>query len=238
MFAVLPLALLAGVLSVLSPCVLPILPIVASSARSAGRWAPAALAAGLATAFALGGSLLAAASVSLGFDAEIARPIAGVALAAVGAVLVVPPLARAFERLLRPLADRANVAAAAAGGGVGGQFTLGALLGAAWSPCVGPTLGAASLLAAQGRDLFQAGLTMLVFGLGAALPLAAMGYGARRWMIGTRQGFAAAGKGARLVMGWATLAVGLMVLTGLDKRIEAVLVGLSPDWLTVLTTRY
>ena len=81
-------------------------------------------------------------------------------------------------------------------------------------------------------------MPMLVFGLGAALPLAAMGYGARRWMTGTRPGLAAAGKGARLVMGWATLAIGLMVLTGLDKRIEAVLVGLSPDWLTALTTRY
>jgi cytochrome c-type biogenesis protein len=46
---------------------------------------------------------------------------------------------------------------------------------AVWSPCVGPTLGAASLLAAQGRDLPQVGLTMLVFGIGAALPLLAIG---------------------------------------------------------------
>lgn len=237
MEAVLPLAVVAGLLSILSPCVLPILPIVASAARGAGRWGPAALAAGLAAAFALAGSVLAAASVSLGFDAELARPVAGVALTLVGAVLVVPPLARAFERLTQPLADRANAAAARTGEGVGGQFGLGALLGVAWSPCVGPTLGAASLLAAQGRNLGEAGLTMLAFGLGAAAPLAAMGYGARRWSLAGRKGMAAAAKSGKLVLGWTTLGVGLLVLTGLDKVLEAALVRLSPDWLTALTTR-
>ena len=60
-------------------------------------------------------------------------------------------------------------------GGPAGQFGVGVLLGAVWSPCVGPTLGAASLLAAQGRDLGQVALTMFVFGLGAALPLLALG---------------------------------------------------------------
>lgn len=55
--------------------------------------------------------------------------------------------------------------------GVLGQFGVGVLLGAVWSPCVGPTLGAASLLASQGRDLGVVALTMLLFGFGAALPL-------------------------------------------------------------------
>jgi cytochrome c biogenesis protein CcdA len=237
MTTVLSLAVLAGLLSVLSPCVLPILPIVAGAARGAGPWGPAALAAGLAAAFALAGSLLAAVSHSLGFDAEAARPIAGATLTLIGAVIVVPPLARVFERLAQPLADRANAMAARTGEGVLGQFGLGALLGVAWSPCVGPTLGAASLLAAQGRNLGEASLTMLAFGLGAALPLAAMGYGARRWAVAGRKGMAVAGKGGKLVLGWALLGVGLLVLTGLDKVIESIIVGLSPAWLTALTTR-
>jgi cytochrome c-type biogenesis protein len=53
------------------------------------------------------------------------------------------------------------------------------LLGAVWSPCVGPTLGAASLLASQGHDLLQVALTMAVFGIGAALPLILLGVVAR-----------------------------------------------------------
>src|SRR6266496_888132 len=59
--------------------------------------------------------------------------------------------------------------------GLGGQFLLGVLLGAIWSPCVGPTLGAASMMAAQGRDLVQVSATMLMFGAGVTLPLLALG---------------------------------------------------------------
>ena len=80
-------------------------------------------------------------------------------------------------------------------GGLGGQFAVGLLLGAVWSPCVGPTLGAASLLAAQGRDLGQVALTMFVFGLGAALPLLALGLASREVMMRWRHRLAAAGHG-------------------------------------------
>ena len=59
--------------------------------------------------------------------------------------------------------------------GLAGQFAVGLLLGAVWSPCVGPTLGAASLLASQGKDLPQVALTMVVFGIGAAVPLILLG---------------------------------------------------------------
>ena len=67
------------------------------------------------------------------------------------------------------------ILAAPHGAGSTGQVSVGLLLGAVWSPCVGPTLGAASILAAQGRDLGVVGATMLSFGLGAGLPLAALG---------------------------------------------------------------
>ena len=59
--------------------------------------------------------------------------------------------------------------------GFKGQLGVGALLGMAWSPCVGPTLGAASLLASQAKDLPQVAATMLLFGLGAASPLLVIG---------------------------------------------------------------
>ena len=69
--------------------------------------------------------------------------------------------------------------------GLGGQFALGVLLGAIWIPCVGPTLGAASLLAAQADSLVQVTLTMVVFALGAVLPLMLVGLVSRRlWCAG------------------------------------------------------
>lgn len=119
-----------------------------------------------------------------------------------------------------------------------GQFGLGLLLGAVWSPCVGPTLGAASLLAAKGENLGAVALTMFGFGIGAALPLMALGLLSREAMMRTRGRLVEAGKGGKMLLGLLLVAIGLLVATGLDKRLETVLVDASPAWLTELTTRY
>ena len=85
--------------------------------------------------------------------------------------------------------------------GLGGQFAVGLLLGAVWSPCVGPTLGAASVLAAQGKDLGAVAVTMLVFGLGAALPLVLLGLVSREAMMRWRDRMLAAGQRGKIAMG-------------------------------------
>ena len=125
-----------------------------------------------------------------------------------------------------------------AGSGPLGQFGVGALLGAVWSPCVGPTLGAASLLAAQGENLGQVAFTMLAFGIGAAMPLLILGMLSRELLLGWRSRMMNAGKSLKTGLGVLLMAAGLLIILGLDKQVEAKLVDLSPAWLTALTTRY
>ncbi len=79
---------------------------------------------------------------------------------------------------------------------------------------------------------------MLAFGIGAGLPLAALGALSRERLLGLRERMMAAGQGARTALGLVVVAVALLVLTGWDKLIEARLVELSPAWLTALTTRF
>jgi cytochrome c-type biogenesis protein len=122
--------------------------------------------------------------------------------------------------------------------GLSGQFALGLLLGAVWSPCVGPTLGAASVLAAKGENLGQVALTMLVFGIGAGLPLALLGSLSREALMKWRNKMLAAGSKGKMIFGAVLLVAGTLVLSGLDKRVESFLVDASPEWLTVLTTRF
>ena len=107
-----------------------------------------------------------------------------------------------------------------------------------WSPCVGPTLGAASVLAARAENLTWVALTMLAFGIGAALPLLAIGLMSRQTLARWRSRMLAAGQGGKALMGALLVTVGILILTGLDKRIEAILVAASPAWLTELTTRF
>lgn len=239
MIGTIALAGLAGVLSTLSPCVLPLVPIVLGAAVSEHRYGPVALAAGLASSFTAIGLFVATVGFAIGLDAGVFRLAAAVLLGAMGMVLVVPALQ---SRLAVAAGPVGNWAEQHFGGfsttGLGGQFAVGLLLGAVWSPCVGPTLGAASVLAAQGENLAQVSFTMLAFGIGAGLPLAALGALSRERLMRVRNRLIAAGQGAKAVLGAVLIGVALLIVTGWDKRLETWLVEVSPEWLTLLTTRF
>ena len=232
-------AFLAGLLSVLSPCVLPLLPLVLGAAVAEHRLGPVALAAGLALSFVAIGLFIATIGFAIGLDGDRFRAIAAVLLVAIGLVLLVPAAQNRFAVASGPLS---NWAEGKFGGvstaGLAGQFAVGLLLGAVWSPCVGPTLGAASLLAAQGRNLGGVAVTMLVFGLGAALPLVALGMVSREVLIRWRARMMDVGKGLKLTLGVILIVTGALILSGYDRALETSLVDASPDWLTALTTRF
>jgi cytochrome c biogenesis protein CcdA len=239
MIATLGLAFLAGVLSVLSPCVLPLLPIVLGTAASEHRLGPVALAVGLGLSFVTIGLFVATIGFAAGLDTDLFRAISAALLIAVGLVLLVPKLQAQFALATSPVGNWVDERLGGfATSGLWGQFGLGLLLGAVWSPCVGPTLGAASILAAKGENLGQVALTMFAFGLGAALPLMLLGLLSREAMMRWRGRLMEAGKGGKTLLGLLLVAIGLFVATGLDKRLETMLVDASPEWLTNLTTRY
>jgi cytochrome c biogenesis protein CcdA len=217
--------------------VLPLLPIVLASAASEHRLAPAALAAGLALSFTAIGLFVATLGFAIGLDETVFRTIAAILLAAIGFVLALPALQEKITAAAGPFSNwvfsrfgRFDAS------GIPGRFGTGLLLGAVWSPCVGPTLGAASVLASQGQQLGEVALIMLVFGLGAALPLLLLGLLSRETMLRLRGKLATAGQGLRLSMGILLIVLGGAILTGFDKQAEAWLVEISPDWLTRLTT--
>ena len=171
MIATLGLSFLAGVLSILSPCVLPLLPIILGTAQSEHQLGPVALAAGLALSFTTIGLFVATIGFAIGLDTDVFRAISAFFLIAIGIVLLVPRLQQQFAVAAGPVGswvdERFGGFSATS---LWGQFGLGVLLGAVWAPCVGPTLGAASILAAKGEDLGQVALTMLVFGPLTCLP--------------------------------------------------------------------
>jgi cytochrome c-type biogenesis protein len=231
------LAFAAGTLSILSPCTLPIIPIVLGAAATDGKGGPFALAAGLAMSFVTIGLFVAVLGHEVGLDEDVFRNLAAVLMLAVGLVLALPRLQTQLAAVSGPIANWADHRFGTYRERRLPQFGMGLLLGAVWSPCVGPTLGAASLLAAQGRDLLQVGIIMLAFGLGAALPLLALGIASREALARWRGKLLSAGSSLKASLGILFVAIGLLVLTGLDRSIETVLVNASPQWLTNLTTR-
>ncbi len=225
----LALSFLAGLLTILSPCVLPLAPIVIAASRAKGFAGPLALAGGLALTFGLVGGALASAGIEAG-DSGALRAISAVLLIFAGAALLSPALQARLERALAPLARAAGALERRLPAGLIGQFGLGAVLAMAWAPCAGPTLGAAFALAASGGSRGFAMLSMGVFALGAASALLAAGFGLGR-LAGLRARTRMAAAAGRWIFGATLAAVGVGILTGLDHRLEAWALAVTPDWL-------
>ncbi|WP_374545087.1 cytochrome c biogenesis protein CcdA [Rhodoblastus sp.] len=230
----LPLSFAAGVLTILSPCVLPLVPVVIAGARAQDPRAPLALAAGLAATFGVVGGLLASLGVDFG-EAPFLRPFAAIIIVLVGLALLAPAVGHRLEAALAPLQRFGDVLQTRLPqSGLAGQAAAGALLALVWAPCAGPTLAAALALAARGGSLAFAMLSMGVFALGAAGALLALGYGVGR-LAGAHRGAAlATGAAARSALGAAFCLVGLAILTGVDHALESLAVAYMPDWLNRL----
>jgi len=233
------LGLVAGALSTLSPCVLPLVPVLVAAAVNAHRWGAMALGIGLALSFTIVGIFLATLGASLGLDPETFRTAGAAILALFGVILLVPKLQDLFAQATSTLSNSGNrLLARMTVDGLTGQFWVGTLLGIVWSPCVGPTLGAATTLASQGKNLWQIGLLMLIFGIGAAAPLVLLGSLTRARMMKVRGRLLSVGKYGKQVFGLVMLTLGALIATGVDKSLEAWILDRTPDWLTAVTTKF
>ena len=230
------LAYLAGLLTLINPCVLPVLPIVLASSLQQDRRAPLVLAAGMSLSFVALGLALTAAGPALGVGPDEAARVAAFVMVAFGLVMLLPSLSGTFALATAGLAVRADAAmGTAAPSGLTGQMLGGLLLGALWSPCIGPTLGAAISLAAQGQDLSRAAAVMTAFALGVSTLIIGLAYGARSALQRRQALLRRIAARSRPVMGAVFAAVGLALLFRLDQPAQVWLLDHMPPWLVDLS---
>jgi cytochrome c biogenesis protein CcdA len=226
----------AGALGTLSPCVLPLLPLVVAGALERHRLGPLMLAVGLAgSATAVG---LAVAMLGFALDRDLLRLVAGVLLILVGAVLLLARFDLVVARATTPLAARAGRLLERLGPqGLAGQLVVGALLGVLWTPCGGPTLGGAIGLAAQRRSLGAATAIMAAYSVGAVLPVLALAYGSRQ-LLARPDRLARLMRVGKPVVGAVLVLLGVLGVTGGDQLLEARLLDVMPAWVVDVTTRF
>jgi cytochrome c biogenesis protein CcdA len=231
------LAFAAGMLAILSPCVLPLAPIVIAGARANDPRGPLLLALGLAVTFGVAGGALASLGVELG-TANTVRMVSAAIMVAIGIAMLLPAVSTKAELWLSPLASTADrLAAHLPKAGLLAQAGMGAVLALAWAPCAGPALGAAFALAASRGSLPMAMITMTVFALGATLSLLAAGYGLGHLAKRGRGIATRAATAGRAIFGVIVALVGTLILTGADHALETAFVQAMPGWLLVFTTR-
>ena len=191
----------------------------------------------MALSFAIIGTMLASIGASIGLNQNSFRLVAAVIMVLIGLVLISKTLQERFAVAGSGISSIGNnLLAKVSIGGIQGQFVVGLLLGLVWSPCVGPTLGAAVTIASQGTDLVKVAMMMAIFGLGAGLPIAILGLLSRQAMLKAKLRLQGAGGVGKTVLGIFLIIVSLSILSGQDKKIEEFLTNHSPQWLTDLTT--
>ena len=235
----LALAVAAGGLTTLSPCVFPMLPLVVGGAVQTHRAAPLAMGAGMVSSFAALGVLMGTLGSAIGLDGDLLRTTGAVLLIALGFAMWSPGFHTRFARWVAPLATAANSASQRVDAhSLSGAFLLGGLLGMVWSPCSGPLLASALTLVASEGGALRGALILGLFGLGAALPLVAVAYASRAGFQRLRDRLLARIDALRHGFAGFLVLVGLAILMGWDKRLEAAVLNGLPDAWIDLSTRF
>ena len=229
-------AYLAGMLTLINPCILPLLPIVLLSALNAGRLGPIALASGLSVSFVAAGVLITAFGSSVGLTQDMLASAGAVLMVIFGAILLTPAISGRFEVALAGVASGADRQMESFdSSGLRGQFVGGLLLGAVWSPCIGPTLGGAIALASQGQELGYATLIMTAFALGVSTLVVGLGLGARETLRKRTQALRGLAERSKPILGVAFVVIGLLLFFNFHHIVEAWFLDIIPIWLQDLS---
>lgn len=226
----------AGLLTLINPCVLPVLPIVLATSLNASRHGPLAVAAGLSLSFVILGVTVTAFGHAVGLSVDDISRAGALVMIVFGIVLLVPRASSAFQTATAGVATRADSQLDTVDRAtLRGQFIGGLLLGAVWSPCVGPTLGGAISLASQGENLGFASAIMVAFAFGVSTIVLALGYGARSALQRRQAAMHKIAKASRPIMGIVFIAVGAMLFFQLHHYAEGWLLDHMPAWLVDLS---
>ncbi|WP_039018391.1 cytochrome c biogenesis CcdA family protein [Halocynthiibacter namhaensis] len=226
----------AGLLTLINPCVLPVLPIVLAGGLQNHRHAPAVIALGMSLSFVILGLGVAALGFTLGIRADDIARYAAIAMILFGVIMLVPRFGTFFTGATAGVAARADGQIdSVQNDGLRGQFLGGALLGAVWSPCIGPTLGGAVALASQGESLLRAGFIMVFFALGVSTLILLLGYGARAALMRRQAMLRRIATVSKPLMGIVFILVGTAILLKWHHIAEAWALQNLPYWLADLS---
>ena len=219
------LALLAGVVTVAAPCTLPMLPILlGASVGHTNKVRPAMIALGFTMSFSMVALLLSAITRVFDFDPNHLRNAAAILLLGFGLLMIWPA---PFEWLAVRIGGWGGHSAASRQGAIGG-FVLGTTLGLVWTPCAGPVLGSILTVIATSKDTAWASLLLVVYAIGAALPMLAIAYGGQAITTRVRSVSHIA---PRLQQGFGVIVIGFALLSYFqyDTLVVAWLTGFYPN---------
>ncbi len=230
MVVLLPFAFLSGILTILSPCILPVLPVVLSGSVG-GKARPYGVILGFVASFSLFTLALTAIVDRLGIPDDSFRIVAVVFMSIFGLIMIVPKLRDGFEIFISRFAGKGTVRGERRGF-TGGVF-IGASLGLVWTPCVGPIMASIISLAFTQQVEGGAVFIILAYSLGTAIPMFAVMIGGRELLKKIPRKNPAL---TQRIFGGLMILVALSIGFGWDRRFQTVVLEAFPGYGTGLTS--
>ncbi len=228
-------AFLAGVLTLMSPCILPLIPFVASSSLKSNRFGPLFLGLGVVLSFSLTTFLLSRTGQVLGLEPENIKIISGLFLLLSSLLFIFPKITDYISLKLSPLMSRFQDMSTKMSSEKSKrpvlvtEFLSGLMLGPIWTPCSGPTLAVIMGLLASQESTTKAVSLLAFFSIGSLIPLIIISYGAKGIVTKLRNvGLGYAGL-IKKSMGVLCLLMSILLLTNMDKKLEAYLLTILPE---------
>jgi cytochrome c-type biogenesis protein len=223
-------AMLAGIVTIAGPCILPLLPIVlGTSTVRAHPSRPLFIVLGFTLSFSLFAILFGVFGSLFGISPDTFRILAAIVIGLFGFIMVFPTLQEKLFSSLQPILTKLTPRTNPADGGLWSGFVLGSSLGIVWSPCAGPVLGSILTLVASKQNLLQAGTLLFAYAIGASLPMLLIAYGGQAVTNRLRR-LTPYTPTIQRVFGLLIILVAIALYTGLDRDVQSALIETYP-WL-------
>lgn len=226
-------AFLGGVVTILSPCILPILPVVLSGTVSTGKRRPFGIVAGFVLSFTFFTLFLSAIVKATGISADFLRSLSVFVIFGFGLSLLVPKFQELTEKLFSKLSSLASAGRKNEEGFVGG-ILIGLSLGLIWTPCVGPILASIITLAATSDITAGAFIITLAYAVGTAIPMLAVMYGGRSFLSRV-PGLVSNTSAIQKAFGILMILTAIAIHFNFDRSFQAYILEKFPDYGTGLT---
>lgn len=228
-------AFISGLVTILAPCIWPLLPIILSSSVAGGdHRRPLGITLGIMLSFATFTLAISTLVRLFHFDPNVLRLFAVVIIGFLGISMIIPALSRLTELCVSRLSGKFGRTGQSQKSGIVPGFITGFSLGIVWSPCAGPILAAIATLAATSQITLNLILITVVYVTGVGIPLFAFAYGGQR--IFTRTRFVSAYTGRiQQVFGVLMVLTAIAIYTNYDKVLQVKLLDLFPSYTQALT---
>jgi len=229
MLTLLLFAFFSGVITILAPCIWPLLPLLLSASGQEGKKRPLGVVAGIVTSFTLFTLFLSYLLNILPINPDIFRKIAVVIIVILGLTLLIPALNRYLEGLVSQFTGRFGGVAGKKREGFWGGYGNGFFLGILWSPCAGPILAAIATLAATRSVSLEAFFVTLAFAIGVGIPLFVIAALGQRFFTRSRKLSPYTAK-IQQMFGAIMILAALAIMFNLDKALQVKLLDSFPSY--------